>query len=205
MDHYRCNTMSAHSDPRARYWTGVLNNYTEEELNALCQLDFPELVIDKEVGKEGTPHLHIYLKHPKQVRMTKLKALSQRAHWEVVRDREAAIRYCSKGEVVLSRLVAPTHKSRLSPALDSLRAGGMLRVAEEHPEAYVLHYRGFQALEAQLLSGRPKPVPEVSWYWGDTGSGKTRAAFSFMSEDNIFLISEPPNKNGTLWFDGYKG
>lgn len=147
MDHYRGNTMSAHSDPRFRYWTGVLNNYTDDELTALCQLDCPELVIDKEVGKEGTPHLHIYLKHRKQVRLTKLKALSQRAHWEPVRDREAAIRYCSKGEVVLSRLLAPPSRSRLSNALDTMRRGGVQAVAREHPESYILHYRGFQALE----------------------------------------------------------
>lgn len=36
--------------PRGIFWTGVLNNYTEEELNDLCQLDCPELVIAKEVG-----------------------------------------------------------------------------------------------------------------------------------------------------------
>lgn len=48
--------MSAHSGPEERgpkvaYWTGVLNNYTEEELNALTSLDCPELVVDKEVGE----------------------------------------------------------------------------------------------------------------------------------------------------------
>lgn len=142
--------MSAHSGnergPSARYWTGVLNNYTEEELNALCQLDCPELVIDKEVGKEGTPHLHIFLKLEKRGYLTKLKALSQRAHWEVVRDRPKAIRYCSKGDVVISRLLAPVTRSRLGPALEALRSGGMNQVAREHPEEFVHHQRGMQAL-----------------------------------------------------------
>lgn len=67
-DHFACNTMSAHSDPRgprARLWTGVLNNYTDEELTSLTQLDCLELVIDKEVGEEGTPHLHIYCRFDK--------------------------------------------------------------------------------------------------------------------------------------------
>lgn len=207
MVHYRGNTMSAHSGPGERgvYWTGVLNNYTEDELSALCQLDCPELVIDKEVGEEGTPHLHIYLKLAKKARPSKLKALSPRAHWEVVRNREDCIRYCSKGEVVLSRLLAPADRSRISSALEAMKRGGVRAVAREHPDQFVLHYRGFQALELLELSDAPKPIPIVSWYWGDTGTGKTRAAYELVSEDNIFIQNGPNSKNGAMWWDGYHG
>lgn len=197
--------MSAHSGAEARYWTGVLNNYTDEELNAVAALDCPELVVDKEVGEEGTPHLHIYLKLAKKRRLTHLKKLVPRAHWEKVKSREDCIRYCSKGEVVVSRLLADPKKSRLSDALVSLKRGGLSEVARENPEQYVLHARGFQALLCQQLSSEPKPVPVVSWYWGDTGTGKTRAAYEMMSEDNIYIQNGPNSRNGAMWWDGYMG
>lgn len=152
--HYRCNTMSAHSGTRespALYWTGVLNNYTEDELNALSQLDCPELVIDREVGEEGTPHLHIYLKLTTKKRLAYLKTLAPRAHWEHVRNRAECIRYCTKGEVVVERLIGPANKTRLGHSIEILRSQGVAGVAREMPEAYVLHYRGFQALELLQL------------------------------------------------------
>nr|WQA30151.1 MAG: rep protein [Cressdnaviricota sp.] len=207
MCHYRGNTMSAHSGTEhiARYWTGVLNNYTEDELSALTQLDCPELVIDKEVGKEGTPHLHIYLKLEKKARLTKLKDLCPRAHWEVVHDREATIRYCSKGDVVVSRLIAPVARKRLSAALEVFHRAGVAGVAREAPEEYVLHHRGFQALEYQLLSSVPKPVPVVSWYYGETGTGKTFNAYKLANEGEVFMQYGPNQKGGAVWWDGYLG
>lgn len=42
-------------------WTGVLNNYTDEDLEQFRSLDCPELIVDKEIGEEGTPHLHLYI------------------------------------------------------------------------------------------------------------------------------------------------
>lgn len=51
-------------DTQAFMWTGVLNNPTEEEVDEVLQL-YPnvakELVVDREVGEQGTPHIHVYL------------------------------------------------------------------------------------------------------------------------------------------------
>jgi len=51
--------------PKARRWTLVINNYTDEQVNALVNISeevAKELVVDKEVAPEtGTPHLHVYL------------------------------------------------------------------------------------------------------------------------------------------------
>lgn len=92
--------------PRGMFWTGVLNNYSDEELNALSQLDCPELVVARETGQEGTPHLHIFLRFQKRQYLSHLKKISERAHWEVVRDRAACISYCEKGgDVVCERLL----------------------------------------------------------------------------------------------------
>lgn len=52
------------SRQKARRWTGVLNNFTDAERQSVLAIPesvAKELLIDSEVGEEGTPHLHIYL------------------------------------------------------------------------------------------------------------------------------------------------
>lgn len=56
-----------------------------------------------------------------------------------------------------------------------------------------------------LATSIDKPVPKVSWYYGNTGSGKTYKALEGVSEDNIYIVSAPSSKGGSLWFDGYVG
>nr|QJQ37741.1 replication-associated protein [Cressdnaviricota sp.] len=163
------------------------------------------MVIDKEVGSEGTPHLHLFLHLEKPEYLSYLKKVCERAHWEPVKNRGKCIEYCSKGEVVVSRLLEQPRKRQLSDAVQCLREQGMAGVARAYPEQFVLHARGLQALQQALLSGVPKPVPRVSWYWGTTGSGKTRAAMEGVNADNIYVIEQPPTKQGNLWFDGYCG
>lgn len=166
----------------------MLNNYTEEELTCLSQLDCPELVIDKEVGEEGTPHLHIYLRLEKRQYLSYLKKISERAHWEVVRDRAACIEYCSKGEIVLKRLLTKPSRPKLSHAIACLQSEGLAGVAREYPCQFVQYSRGLQALQYAIIESEEKPVPKVSWFWGITGSGKTRAAYDEVNKDNIFIV-----------------
>lgn len=63
-----------------------------------------ELVVDEEVGEEGTPHLHIFLSLVSKKRLSQMKELVPRAHWEKVKARKNCIDYCSKGKVVFSKL-----------------------------------------------------------------------------------------------------
>lgn len=121
-----------------------------------------------------------------------------------MKNRKATIEYCSKGEVLASNV--RSHKSsQLELAVQTLREKGMAAVAEEYPSQVILHARGLSALQSLWLSSRPKPVPKVSWYWGNTGSGKTRAAYESVNQDNIYWISPPNGKTSQLWFDGYCG
>lgn len=102
-------------------WTGVLNNPSEEDIETLSNLEAKELVIDREVAPStGTPHLHIYLNLHQKRRLSGMKKIHPEVHWEHVRSRQATIDYCSKGEVLVTRLQKIPKKKVLSQAIELL-------------------------------------------------------------------------------------
>lgn len=91
---------------RARKWSVVLNNYTEEELTHITQVKTcnARAKICKEVGESGTPHLQCYFEFPNAIQLNTLKDKileSNRAHCEpAYKCQLANLRYCTKGDVV---------------------------------------------------------------------------------------------------------
>ena len=87
---------------RACNWCFTLNNFTEEEYTAICGVQEDDqtryLVVGREVGEEGTPHLQGYVQFTSRMRLRRVKdLLSPRAHLEVARGKPAANRtYCTK-------------------------------------------------------------------------------------------------------------
>lgn len=75
----------------------TLNNYTEEEYKQLIEMECKYLVIGKEVGEEGTPHLQGYIEFKTPKRFSTLKNINQRIHWEERRGTaKQASEYCKK-------------------------------------------------------------------------------------------------------------
>lgn len=85
----------------AKNWCFTLNNYTDDELKALCLLGKTgsnKFIIGKEIGKEcGTPHLQGYISFGKKCRPLEIKDLTKRIHWEKCKgSQKQNIEYCSK-------------------------------------------------------------------------------------------------------------
>lgn len=87
----------------ATRWCFTINNYTDEDKfweNDEQRAEIKYLIVQHEVGAQGTPHLQGFLILKKKNRMTWLKSnINNRAHWEKARgsDQQAAD-YCRKDE-----------------------------------------------------------------------------------------------------------
>lgn len=84
----------------SRNWLFTLNNPTEEECPKKWKLDLLKLVIyQEEVGETGTPHYQGYVEFTTPRRITTLKTISPRAHWETRSGtRDQAVLYVTKDD-----------------------------------------------------------------------------------------------------------
>ncbi len=206
--------MSIRQPPKATFWCFTLNNprMDEEELASLISENWGTryAVFQHETGESGTPHLQGYAEFHQRKRLTAVRRLLPRAHWEIKRGgRSEARAYCLKddrtpgheshevGQWVPSR-ADDSAASRLGICAEMIKNGASLkRVAEEHPEAYIRYHKGFRALKNVQSFVREDP-PEVTLYYGPTGAGKTGRVFRDHGEDlwDSGIV-------GGLWFDEY--
>ena len=186
---------------RSRGYVFTLNNYTEEEVEALRQCGSKYLIFGKEVGESGTPHLQGYVWFTNKKSLKQMKKLSPRAHWEAQRgSTEQAAEYCKKDGnfeelgicPIKKRLDAQTRIKRLREApLSELVDSGELSMFS------VSSIKKARIILAQENSEYTHDDVRGEWYWGPPGTGKSRKA----REDNPGCFIKPQSK----WWDGYSG
>ena len=83
---------------QGKRWCFTLNNYTYADLEAFHNaIDRTYVIIGKEVGASGTPHLQGYITFFKNKRLGAVRAIHRRAHWEITRgSTDENIKYCSQ-------------------------------------------------------------------------------------------------------------
>ena len=75
----------------------TLNNYSQEEQEALRNVTCAYMVFGRERGDEGTPHLQGYVHLQHQKTLTAMKKIMPRAHLEVrMGTVDQAVEYCKK-------------------------------------------------------------------------------------------------------------
>lgn len=87
-------------DSPARMWCFTFNNYTEDEfikLDVALNSNSNKYIIGKEIGENKTPHLQGYCHFSKLIRLSALKKINNKIHWEKCKgSEEENITYCSK-------------------------------------------------------------------------------------------------------------
>lgn len=182
----------------ARSLCFTLNNYSDTEYEEICNWDCKFLIVGKEIGEKGTPHLQGYVEWKSSKLFSTMKGMNSRIHWEKAKgDAQSNITYCSKENFTFSKGEPKSQGKRndlneVKILLDS--GASMSEVADEHFASWVRYNKSFDKYLALKLTDR-SDKPYVVWRHGVAGAGKT-----------FYCIDKHPNhyiKDGTQWWDNY--
>lgn len=196
---------------RGRYFVFTLNNPPDDD-DVRRRFDGlrPDFYCwQRERGATGTLHLQgvICFPNPRTIRGI---ATGFPIHVEFMRGTlEEAIRYCSKDETrepntprvrvgePPRNVGRPGGRSDLHRVADAVAEGRSLTdISAEFPVQYIRYYRGIAALQGHRAERRSTKT-EIFWYYGPTGTGKSRAACD--QAPNAYW-KDPTN----VWWDGYE-
>jgi len=205
-----------------RRWCFTLNNYQTAEVNDLK--DFLNShteyhLVHYEVGKQGTPHLQGYfrLKNTAVSSAIHNKPGLKRASLFICKGTEEQnIKYCSKGGPDSLCTTGGTPqlgkgaRTDLKEAAARVRDGGhkaIKSIAQETPEMIVKYGRGFKELLEVLDVPRSlTAAPEAVWYYGESGSGKSMAAYALAAKKCEDMTADQVELDSGLFpfCDGYR-
>lgn len=184
----------------SRRWCFTVNNYDETDLSNILKWDVKYIVVGSETGKENeTPHLQGFVIFKKMYRLSAVKKLQERAHWEVAKGTsKQASDYCKKEGVFkeIGTISEQGRRTDLEQACLMVKESGTANVvAEELPTCFVKYSRGLRDYALAIT----EPYDHVSvrgvWIYGPPGTGKTHCARHF--DPNAYMKAQ--NK----WWDGY--
>lgn len=183
-----------------KFWCFTLNNYTKDDVKQLKNFECSYMVFGKEIGEQGTKHLQGYCEFETNRKRKRLSKFNERIHWEKRRGTSnQASDYCKKDGKYFEKgtLSSPLQGKRtdIDEIKDMVNEGKRMK-------DIVMVARSVQSVrmaEIMLKYAEPKRdwFPNVYWYWGETGSGKTKRAFEKAGND--CWVS---GKN-LKWWEGY--
>lgn len=194
--------MSQKKQIRTQSFCFTLNNYTlEEELDLLCtSLPVTYILCGYEIGESGTPHIQGYCELNHTMRSSTIKKLGcgfERMHIEPRRGtQQQAIDYCKKDGNWIDYGTPRKYIQGRRNDLDEARTAAI-----EYGMKDVTAWANFQDIrvaEKYLEYNEParQDKPLVMWFYGTTGTGKTRVAHD--------LSVNPYVKSDTSkWWNGY--
>lgn len=185
----------------------TINNPTPEEIQKLKDnfKDVKYAVFQLERGESGTLHVQGYCVAHKPKRIGGWKAIvGTRAHIESARGNAEQNRtYCTKepredGPFEFGTFPTPGLRTDIAAAVATVQEGASIaQIIERHPEEFVKYHKGLLAVRLHCQPRRNWKT-EVFWFYGPTGTGKSREAHE-KYPDAYYKM--PSNK----WWDGYDG
>lgn len=182
---------------RARGWCFTYNN--PEVVPDYCGWGTDYVIVGNEVGEEGTPHHQGYAYWSGKKSFSAVRKLLPLAHWEVARgSAQESQTYCSKQEVLLEAGTCPAQgkRSDIQKVTELVETGHGMRDIIPVASSYQ-SLRTAELLLKYVEPARPTNTEvTVLWWWGATGTGKSREAFETYPDAWI-------SGRDLRWFDGY--
>jgi len=180
---------------QSKYWCFTYNNYeadTIEQLEQVFNHECQWYLFQEETGEEGTPHLQGNLCLKVKQRMTQLKVIDPKIHWESTKSVKASLVYCSKYET---------------------RTGKIYSKGIDIPEQLDIDEpAGWQLKVMDIVKEKPNKRT-IHWFWEPDGCvGKTQLCkylvakhdaimLTGKSSDMYHMISKFPNKRKLFVID----
>lgn len=195
-------TSTPKQQPRYRSWCFTINNPTaddEEAVTRLAALEANYLIVGKERGTNGTDHFQGYVNLLNAKTFQAMHKKLPRSHLEIAKGTASENRtYCTKeNNIILEHGTCPAQgkKSDIAHAREHIEQGGNMRSMVDVARSY----QAIRVAEIYLKYHEPERdwKPEVRWYHGSTGAGKTKQAREWLNEDIYTCL------NDAKWFEGY--
>ncbi|AXQ66573.1 MAG: putative viral replication protein [Circoviridae sp.] len=200
--------------PKVRHWVFTLNNYTAVDESEILKCNYKSLGYGKEVGESGTPHLQGWIAFHNPQRLSALKKIHARAHWEPMKGTlEDSREYCKKdgdyvefGDILemqrkrreAAEKGGKANKERWSKCIALVRDGLAAQALEEFPDIFVRYHKAIDGA-IKRCEEKPYALPELDnrWYYGPSGTGKSKSARDEFPDAYVKLNNK--------WWDGYDG
>lgn len=188
---------------KTRAWAFTINNYNADEERILHELQCQYIVVGREVGELGTPHLQGYVYFSTQRYLNGVKNILRRAHWEEARaDANTNFNYCSKGGDFWTRGDMPMTQAAKGKVEQERWKTAWIEAKNGNLDAidYDIRFRHYSTIKQVAKDYMAKPADNDKmdnyYYWGPPGVGKSRSA--------RILYPEAYFKNVNKWWDGYQ-
>jgi len=185
---------------RSKNFVFTHNNYSDTAQEDT--IDCSYIVYGKEVGESGTPHLQGFVQFKTEKSEKQVRKLLPGCHVELARTIQAASDYCKKDGEWRQRGTPPVtpkekgeaEQQRWKRYREAAEEGEFEEIPEKirfnSPKLLKFHHE--TALNRRKI---PDTEDRMEWYWGESGTGKSRKA----REEN----PEAYLKNCNKWWCGY--
>uniref|UniRef100_UPI004047E072 hypothetical protein n=1 Tax=Polynucleobacter sp. TaxID=2029855 RepID=UPI004047E072 len=187
-------------DKSSKYYAYIytLNNWTQEEYENIQKLKYQYILIGKEIAPTtGTPHLQGYIYFTNKISFKSLCKQMPRARIAKAKGTAKQNRvYCMKGGDCFEDGDMPVQGERTDIELAKEIVNKTGKIGDV--VSLVTSYQSVRMAETILKYHEKKRnwKPLVKWYWGPTGSGKTKTAFEELQDPYVCTDS-------AKWWDGY--
>lgn len=189
---------------RSRNWCFTINNWSDADWDALQAVPSKYLIMGKELGANGTPHIQGFIVYENARTLTAVKHDHATAHWEAAKGSvDQNVTYCSKDgdfsefgtRPICSKRKGEVEKERYAKAWEMAKIGDYDAI---DADIRIKCYRTLQAIQKDFME---KPVDLTAldnhWIYGPPGVGKSLSARGEFAG----AYFKPLNK----WWDGYQG